>query len=324
MNYIIIDIEWNQCPVGEQEIEDFPFEIIEIGAVKLDGNREFLDTFHELICPKVYRNIHPKTNEIIHMDIQELEKGRPFWEVAECFLEWCGEEYRFCTWGTSDLMELQRNMDYYHMEPLSEKPFIFYDVQKLFSIFTEGKKNPRTLEYAVDYWKLEKSSGFHRAIWDAEYTAKIFQNIEEEIINSYYSIDFYHHPKSKSEEIYVVYEDYSKQISCEYETKEKLMEDKHVKNMVCCQCGRKAVKKIQWFSNNMKNYTCLAYCKEHGYLKGKIRVYKTKEGKSFAVKIVKLISEEKAEILQQRYFKIREKKKVKRRAQHKTIRKSEF
>lgn len=324
MNYIIIDLEWNQCPVGEQEIEDLPFEIIEIGAVKLDENRKFLDKFHEIIYPNVYKNIHPKTNEIIHMDIEKLKKGRPFWEVIECFIEWCGEEYRFGTWGTSDLMELQRNMAYYHMEPLSEKPFIFYDVQKLFSIFTEGKKNPRTLEYAVDYWNIEKNENFHCAISDAEYTAKIFQKIENEFINSYYSIDFYHNPKSKSEEVYAIYKDYSKWISCEYETKEKLMEDKDIKNIVCCQCGKKATKKITWFSNNMKNYTCLSYCKDDGYLKGKIRVYKTKEGKVFAVKVVKLISEEKAEVLKQRYLHIKEKKKIKRNVQHKTIKKSVF
>lgn len=317
MNYIIIDLEWTQCPSKEQEIEDFPFEIIEIGAVKLNDNREFVDTFHEIICPTVYKDIHPKTNEIIHMDIKELENGKPFWEVMERFQEWCGMDYRFGTWGTSDLMELQRNMDYYHMEPLSEKPFIFYDVQKLFSIFTEGKKNPRTLEYAVDYWNLEKNVGFHRAIWDAEYTAKILQKIDFEIIENYYSIDFYHHPKTKSEEIYVSYKDYSKWISCEHRTKEELMNHRDVQNIICYQCQKKASKKISWFSNNMKNYTCLAYCKEHGYLKGKIRVYKTKEGKSFAVKIVKSISEENAEILTKRYEKIREKKLTKRRLHHK-------
>lgn len=317
MNYIIIDLEWNQCPIGETEIEEFPFEIIEIGAVKLDENREFVDTFHQLIRPQVYLDIHPRTNEIIHVNIEELADGAPFWEVMVRFLNWCGEDYRFATWGISDLLELQRNMDYYHMEPLDEKPFIFYDVQKLFSIFTEGKKNPRTLEYAVDYWQIEKISAFHRAIWDAEYTAKVLQKIDQEIIDNYYSIDYYHNPKSKSEEVYVIYQDYSKRISCEYDTKEKLMEDRDIKYMVCCQCGKRAGGKTKWFSNNMKNYTCLAYCKEHGYLKGKIRVYKTKEGKSFAVKIAKLISEESAVLLQQRYQEIKEKKKIKRKAHSK-------
>ena len=36
-NYIIFDLEWNQCTEGkENSIEHFPFEIIEIGGVKMD------------------------------------------------------------------------------------------------------------------------------------------------------------------------------------------------------------------------------------------------------------------------------------------------
>ena len=44
MNYIVFDLEWNQCPDGkEKEIKDMPFEIIEIGAVKLDSQGVHLD-----------------------------------------------------------------------------------------------------------------------------------------------------------------------------------------------------------------------------------------------------------------------------------------
>ena len=37
MDYVIFDLEWNQCPYGkEKENPKLPFEIIEIGAVKMD------------------------------------------------------------------------------------------------------------------------------------------------------------------------------------------------------------------------------------------------------------------------------------------------
>jgi hypothetical protein len=32
-------------------------------------------------------------------------KGNPFPQVMGEFLDWCGEDYIFCTWGTSDLVE---------------------------------------------------------------------------------------------------------------------------------------------------------------------------------------------------------------------------
>lgn len=317
MNYIVIDLEWNQCPVGETEKENFPFEIIEIGAVKLDENREITESFHELICPQIYKDIHPKTNEIIHMDIEELQGGDSFVQVMERFFQWCGENYYFATWGPNDLPELQRNMEYYDLPALSEGPFVYYDVQKLFSIFTEGRKNAKTLEYAVDYFGIEKNLEFHRAIWDAQYTAGVLQRLDKEVIDNYYSIDFYHPPKTKADEVYVVYKDYAKRISCGYHTKEELMADKDMNYMVCSQCGKRAAKKIRWFSSNMKNYSCLALCREHGYLKGKIRFHKTRDGKVFAVKIVKPVSEEKADLLRSRYLQIRERKKVKRRTQNK-------
>ncbi len=42
-----------------------PFEIIEIGAVKLDENRNILDSFQQFIKPAVYRKLHFRTREIL-------------------------------------------------------------------------------------------------------------------------------------------------------------------------------------------------------------------------------------------------------------------
>ena len=59
MHYIVFDLEWNQCPEGkEKEEKGLPFEIVEIGAVKLDENFRLVDTFHTMVKPQVYRWIH--------------------------------------------------------------------------------------------------------------------------------------------------------------------------------------------------------------------------------------------------------------------------
>ena len=112
MNYIVLDLEWNQSNTGlEGTVQRLPFEIIEIGAIKLDEGRIMVSEFSELIKPEVYREMHQITSRLIHLQMQELERGRPFAEVAGRFLQWCGEEpYKFCTWGGMDLTELQRNM----------------------------------------------------------------------------------------------------------------------------------------------------------------------------------------------------------------------
>ena len=92
MNYIVFDLEWNQSPNGKEDsVEHLPFEIIEIGAVKLNGNFEETGTFHKLIRPKVYKKMHFKISEVTHMDMAELRQaGEPFDVVMNRFLAWCG------------------------------------------------------------------------------------------------------------------------------------------------------------------------------------------------------------------------------------------
>ena len=52
MDYVIFDLEWNQCPYGKgKENPKLPFEIIEIGAVKMDGERNVVGTFHRIVKP---------------------------------------------------------------------------------------------------------------------------------------------------------------------------------------------------------------------------------------------------------------------------------
>ncbi|MFW5669416.1 MAG: exonuclease domain-containing protein [Acetivibrio ethanolgignens] len=312
MDYIIIDLEWNQCPLGRDLGErDLPFEIIEIGAVKLDENRQFKGKFHSLIKPQVYKDIHQKTWEIIHIDKEELEQGEAFETVIRDFFAWCGEEYRFGTWGPMDLIELQRNMEHFGITEVFQKPFFYCDIQKLFSLETEGHKNPHTLEYAVDYYEFAQKEEFHRALADAEYTARVFQEISERIVKRYFSIDYYHNPKTKEDEVYVDYGTYTKLISKEYDSREAALRDKRIQRLECHQCGKLIRKRINWFSNSMKkNYYCIGYCAEHGYMKGRIRVHKTRDGHYFVVKIVSQTSKEGAKEIQERYRELKKKQQV--------------
>ena len=84
MNYIVLDLEWNQSNTGkETENPELPFEIIEIGAIKLDEDLELVSEFSKLIKPQVYHEMHHITSRLIHMRMEELERGRPFTEVME-------------------------------------------------------------------------------------------------------------------------------------------------------------------------------------------------------------------------------------------------
>lgn len=304
MNYVVFDLEWNQGnQVQQTEHADIPFEVIEIGAVKLNDKYVMISEFSRLIKPEVYREMHQYTSKLIHLQMEELERGRPFAEVMKDFLEWCGtEEYLFCSWGSLDLTELQRNMRYHNMTPLSDRPIPYLDVQKLFSLVYEDGKSRRSLETAVDMVQLEKDIPFHRAFSDAYYTAKLLTGIAEqkpEVLRRI-SFDTFHPPKTRAEEVKVQFDTYMKYISREFDSKAEAFADREVSSSKCYLCHKNLRKKIRWFSPNSKHYYCLARCDKHGYLKGKLRIHKSESGKLFAVKITKLITEEEAERLKER------------------------
>lgn len=296
MNYVILDLEWNQSSdVGVEK--KLNFEIIEIGAIKLNASKVMISEFSQLIRPQIYKELHKFTSRLIHLQMQELERGRPFPEVVTEFLEWCGEGYIFCTWGPTDLSELQSNMKYYGMKTLADGPIKFLDIQKLFSLAFEDGKSRRSLEYAVDHLKIEKDIPFHRAFSDAYYTGKVLSKIKDEKVLERYSYDLFNPPKSREEEIHVQFDNYVKYISRVFPDKLEAFHDKEVVSSKCYLCHCNLKKKIKWFSANGKNYYCLAKCEKHGFLKGKIRVKKTEDEGVFVVKTTKLISSAEADVI---------------------------
>ncbi len=295
MDYIVFDLEWNQCPNGRgAEDAQLPFEIIEIGAVKLNKDRKVLAEFHRMIKPKVYRWINSKTREIIHLDHNSLKDGTPFPQAARQFFEWCGKDPKFCTWGNQDLLEMQRNLKYYGLEDLLPGPMEYYDVQKLFSLYYEDGRSRKALEYAVDHLDLAKTENFHRALSDAHYTAAVFMQLGTECIEKNFSMDAYQNPKEKKDEIHIFYDDHIKFISREFSSKEAAIGDREVSSTCCPLCHRPTKRKIQWFSVNARRYFSVSMCREHGYVKGKVRMKKTDEGRFYVEKTTSLIDEKDA------------------------------
>lgn len=312
MNYVIMDLEWNQSSTGEEEVSKIlPFEIIEIGAIKLNDERRMISEFTELIKPQVYHEMHRITRKLIHLQMEQLEQGRSFTEVMEQFREWCGEDYIFCTWGPLDLTELQRNIRYYGMEPLSDGPIRFLDVQKLFSIAYEDRKSRRSLEYAIDYLSIEKDIPFHRAFSDAYYTAKVLALMEEKVLENY-SFDVFHLPKNKESEVHVMFDTYAKYISRAFPDKVQALEDKTVTETKCYLCSKLLRRKIRWFSPNGKHYYCVSYCDRHGYMKSKIRIRRAENGSVYVVKTQKFITEAEIDNIRDKQAKARQQRKDKR------------
>ncbi len=321
-NYIVFDLEWNQSPHGKADlVEECPFEIIEIGAVKLDENFAMVDEFHRLVRPQVYKQIHYMISEVTHMKMGELkQRGKYFPEVAREFFAWCGPEAEYCSWGSMDLMELQRNMKYYRLENPLPKPLFYYDVQKLYGLFFKEGMKP-SLDVAVEELDLMEDRPFHRALEDAYYTGRVLHRMSElmapEDFLAYRSIDYYRLPENRGEEIYVEFPNYSKYVSRVFPSREDALLERPVTEMRCYRCGRALRKKVRWFTPNQKIYYALAICPEHGYMKGKIRMKKVAEPEVFVVKTLKLTDEEGAQRILNRKEEVRKKRAERNRVKRK-------
>ena len=72
MQYIVIDLEWNQpmsydSAVYRQVGDRLIFEMIQIGAVKLNGQLEVCDSISIPIRPVHYVKIHPRIRKMTQL-----------------------------------------------------------------------------------------------------------------------------------------------------------------------------------------------------------------------------------------------------------------
>lgn len=310
MNYIVLDLEWNQCPSGKEcENPELPFEIVEIGAIKLDENRQPVSEFSETVHPQVYRKLHFRTKEIVHISQEELQNARNFPQVAEDFLTWCGDDCEFCSWGPLDMLELQRNMRFYGIPNPFPMPLLYYDVQKLFSLAYEDGKSRRSLEDAVDFLQIEKTIPFHRAFDDTYYTAAIMQQMDWNQVREFRSMDYFRLPKKREEEVHLFFDHYAKYVSRVFTSREAALADREVLSTRCYLCGSRTKKLVPWFGIGPKQYYAVSQCPTHGLLKSKIRIKRSALEETFVVKTMKQIDAETAELLRQKQQKAKKRKK---------------
>lgn len=307
MNYIVLDLEWNVSSSHEYENPRLPFEIIEIGAVKLDKKFNIIDSYSSIVRPRLYKRLQPHIKSILNYDEATLRKGRQFDMVFREFSKWCGEDYMFCTWGSMDLSYLQNNMDYYYLKPF-EFPLKYYNIQQIYADVVDENKQIVKLERAVNNLNIEIDRPFHSAVNDAYYTARILQSIKTKDLNDRYTYDVYNTPKEKEQEIISYHKNYMEHITRDFDSKTAALEDKELFVMRCYKCGKKASRKVKWFVNSQNTYVCVCKCWYHGLVAGKIKFKQTKDNKVFAIKTMLPTDKKGMENIKERQEELREKR----------------
>ena len=187
MNYIIYDLEFNQ-KLNTKEVEpnnspSLPFEIIQIGALKLTEQFLTVSTFNNLIKPTVYTTIHPYVENLTKINKVKVSSCKNFVDVYEDFLKFIGEdETVLCVWGIVDIKELQRNVKFYDIAS-SLIPKYYIDIQKYASKYFKVLKGSKIgLKNAIELLNIPTKGEFHDAFNDAYYTAEVFKKIHDDTI----------------------------------------------------------------------------------------------------------------------------------------------
>lgn len=179
MNYIVIDFEFNQAYDFEKNRKgnvdkNCTFEIIQIGAIKLDENFNEVDNFNTLIKPNIYKRIHPHVSKITGLNNEILKDAKFFTEIYESFLNFLGSDYIFCIWGKMDIKILFRNLLYYNFDITNiSKQYI--DVQAFISKkMTNSSQNLVGLQNACIHYEIDPTERkFHDAFNDAFFTKEL-------------------------------------------------------------------------------------------------------------------------------------------------------
>ena len=181
MQYIILDMEWNQpWPGSYSAKKTLPSpmrgEIVQIGAVRMTQEQQVADEFQILIRPQYFKKMNRKVASLTGIrDSLLREKGVSFPEAAAQFEAWCGEDYVFLTWGFDDITILRENLAVFGLA--SGWTARWYNAQLIFNAQTDGSSSQKALSTAMQMMDIAPTRAAHDALGDAYHTALVCRQL---------------------------------------------------------------------------------------------------------------------------------------------------
>ena len=262
MNYITLDLEWNQAypeqslAVQKRLCARLRGEVIQIGAVKLDEKLRPCGSYSVIVRPRYFRRIHKHVRNLTGITQDMIDHGIPLEEAAERFRRFCGEEFAFLTWGPDDIPMLKDNLRVHHMD--TSWLDRVYDLQPIFNRQTDGKKTQRSLEYAMDLYGIPQNLPAHDALNDAYFTALVASKLDIEKGIAQYEV------RDEGDALLSATYGDADVGDTGYETLEALLEEPKLKTPVCPLCKATLSEKEPRLHAKGQRYSQLFTCSEHG------------------------------------------------------------
>ena len=183
MNYITLDLEWNQAymqqalAVQKRIGAHLHGEVIQIGAVKLNEAMEIIGSYSIIVKPKFFCRLHRHVRDLTGITQHMIDHGTPLPEAAESFRRFCGKDFVLLTWGPDDVPMFRENLTAHKIA--SEWLDCDYDLQRIYSRQREnGAEKQRSLEFAMEALGVEQTLPAHDALNDAYFTALVAMRLD--------------------------------------------------------------------------------------------------------------------------------------------------
>lgn len=279
MNYIVLDMEWNQpWPGSPSSKKALPTqirgEIIQIGAVRVTEDQQITDEFQVLIQPKFYKRLNRRVSKLTGIKEAQLkEYGIPFPEAMANFRKWCGADVIFLTWGFDDITILRENLRLYGLE--EDWTGRWYNAQMIFNAQTDGSSSQKALKTAMEIFHIEATRPAHDALGDAYHTALICAMLDlkkgiceygqalKEHDNGFHGAEL---PGCISRKVFYDYAD-----------KRTALAAMSTEENRCPVCSRQMLSS-RWFAQPGHRYMDLATCPQHGKFLIRIRMSEQPNG----------------------------------------------
>ena len=280
MNYIVLDMEWNQpWPGSPSSKKVLPVairgEIIQIGAVRVTEDQVVSDEFQTMIKPKYYRHLNRRVSKLTGIKESQLrDEGVPFPEAIETFRSWCGEDIVFLTWGFDDIGILRENLQLHGLE--TEWIERWFNAQMIFNAQTDGSNAQKALKTAMEIFGIEATRPAHDALGDAYHTALICAKLDlkrgmEEYTQALKSHENGFHGAELPGCI-------ARKVFYDYSDKRAALSAMAGEENICPICGSRMLGS-RWFAQPGHRYMDLATCPEDGKFLIRCRLSEQADGK---------------------------------------------
>ncbi len=279
MNYIVLDMEWNQPWPGSPSAKKvLPVairgEIIQIGAVRVTEDQRVCDEFQVLIKPKYYRHLNRRVSKLTGIKEPQLrEEGVPFPEAMELFRAWCGENVVFLTWGFDDIGILRENLQLFNIPTgWTDR---WYNAQMIFNAQTDGSTAQKALKTAMEMFGIEATRPAHDALGDAYHTALICARLDlEKGCREYDAALKSHENGFHGAELPGCI---ARQVYHDYSDKRSALSAMSGEENLCPICQGRMLGS-RWFAQPGHRYMDLATCPEHGKFLIRVRLSDQEDG----------------------------------------------